>query len=264
MARPVPAAAGGVLSYFVRHRTVANLLLVVMMVAGIATLPIMRAQFFPDVIVDNVTVSVTWDGAGAEDVDAGIVQVLEPGLLAVEGVESSEATSREGLARITLEFEPGWDMGRAADDVQTAVDAVTTLPEQAEEPTVRRGAWRDRVTDVVITGPVDPQQLGQFADELVVRLFAKGVTRTTIRGVAAPQLMVEVPTMQLVANDVTMADIASAIAAEVAAQPAGGVTGANARVRTRTARRSADEIREIVLRPNHHGWPLPCAPVPWY
>jgi multidrug efflux pump subunit AcrB len=41
----------------------------------------MRAQFFPDVIVDEChIVSVTWDGAGAEDVDAAIVQVLEPAL----------------------------------------------------------------------------------------------------------------------------------------------------------------------------------------
>jgi hypothetical protein len=32
---------------------------------------------------------------------------------------------------------------------------------------VRRGAWRDRVTDVVITGPVGVDQLGRFADEFV-------------------------------------------------------------------------------------------------
>ncbi|MEO0744650.1 MAG: efflux RND transporter permease subunit, partial [Pseudomonadota bacterium] len=193
----IPASAGGIFGYFVRHRTVANLLLLVMLVAGIASIPNLRAQFFPDVIIDNVTVSVSWTGAGAEDVDAGIVQVLEPGLLAVEGVESSSARSTEGSARITLEFEPGWDMGRAADDVQTAVDTITTLPDEAEEPTVRRGAWRDRVTDLVITGPVSPEQLGIFADELVVRLFAQGVTRTTIRGVAAPQTLIEVPSLQL-------------------------------------------------------------------
>ncbi len=27
----------------------------------------MRAQFFPDVIIDEVSVSVNWDGAGAEE-----------------------------------------------------------------------------------------------------------------------------------------------------------------------------------------------------
>ncbi|MEL6452233.1 MAG: efflux RND transporter permease subunit [Pseudomonadota bacterium] len=253
MARDIPKAAGGILGYFVRHGTVANLLLLVMVVAGAMAIPNMRAQFFPDVIVDNVTVNTSWDGAGAEDVDAGIIQVLEPVLLVVEGVETSSSISREGSGVITLEFEPGWDMGRAADDVQTAVDSVTTLPDDADEPSVRRGAWRDRVTDVVITGPVDPQQLGLFADELVVRLFAEGVTRTTIRGVAAPQTMVEVPSLQLIANDVTMSEIAAAIAAEVDTDPAGDVTGANARVRTGTQKRSPEQIGSIVLRSNADG-----------
>ncbi len=253
MARTVSSAAGGLLSYFTRHRTAANLLLVVLLIAGLSAAPNMRAQFFPDVIVDNVTVTTSWSGAGAEDVDEAIVQVLEPVLLAVEGVESSDSTSREGNGTVRLEFEPGWDMARAANDVQTAVDAVTSLPEEADEPNVRRGAWRDRVTDVVITGPIAPAQLGRFADEFVTRLFAAGVTRTTIRGVAAPQTLIEVPSAKLIAFDVSMADIAAAIAAEVDADPAGDVTGANARVRTGTAKRSVTQIAGIVLRSNPDG-----------
>ncbi|AXI41109.1 efflux RND transporter permease subunit [Sulfitobacter sp. SK011] len=261
MARPIPKSAGGLLSYFTRHRTVANLLLVVLLVAGLAAAPNMRAQFFPDVIIDNVTVETTWSGAGAEDVDAAIVQVLEPVLLAIEGVESTSSTSREGRGVVVLDFEPSWDMARAAADVQTAVDAVTTLPEDAEEPYVRRGAWRDRVTDVVITGPIAPAQLGRFADEFVTRLFAVGVTRTTIQGVASPETLVEVPSAKLIAYDISMADIAGAIAAEVDADPAGDVAGANARVRTGTAKRSATQIEGIVLRSNPDGSKLTIADV---
>ena len=253
MPREIPRAAGGVLSYFTRHRTVANLLLIVLLVMGLAAIPNMRAQFFPDVIVDNVTVNIEWEGAGPEDVDGAIVQTLEPTLLAVDGVESSSSLSREGRASITLDFEPGWDMSRAADDVQAAVDAVTTLPEEAEDPTVRRGAWRDRVTDLVITGPVEPEQLSLFADEMVVRLFTVGVTRTTIRGLAAPETLVEVPSSKLIEHDVSMTDIAAAIAAEVDADPAGDITGANARVRTGVEKRSPDAIAGIVLRSNPDG-----------
>jgi multidrug efflux pump subunit AcrB len=245
-----------VLSYFTRHRTAANLLLVVLVVLGLAALPKMRAQFFPDVVIDSISVSVTWEGASAEDVDNAIVQVLEPVLLAVEGVESSEADSRENAASIALEFEPGWDMSRAADEVQGAVDTVTTLPDDAEEPEVRRGAWRDRVTDVVITGPVGPEQLGLFADELVRRLFDAGVTRTTIRGIAAPETIVEVPSTNLIAYDITMAEIAAAVGAEVDANPAGDVEGSNTRVRTGTEKRNADQITDIVLRSNRDGTKL--------
>lgn len=253
MIRDIPRAAGGLLSYFTRHRTAANLLLVVLLVLGTAAIPNMRAQFFPDVILDTVRVNVIWEGAGPEDVDGAIVQILEPALLAVDGVESSASVSREGKATIVLTFEPGWDMGRAADDVQVATDAITTLPDESDDPVVRRGVWRDRVTDVVITGPIGPEQLGLFADEFVTRLFTVGVTRATIRGVAAPQTIVEVPSASLIANDVGMSDIAAAIAAEVNADPAGDVGSGNARVRTGTEKRSPEDIAGIVLRSNPDG-----------
>ncbi len=246
--RPLPGAAGGLLSYFTRHGTAANLLLMVLLIAGLFSLPNLRAQFFPDVVLDNVTVYANWDGAGAEDMDTAVVQVLEPALLAVEGIESTSATTREGWASIRLEFEPSWDMARALDDVRGALDRVTDLPEDVYDVNAQRGAWRDRVTDVVITGPVAPEQLGIYADELVARLFDVGITRTTIRGVAAPRLLVEVPTVNLMAQNITMAEIAQAIAAQVDTAPAGDVTGANARVRLGGETRSAEAVAAIVLR----------------
>ncbi|MBF9058495.1 AcrB/AcrD/AcrF family protein [Rhodobacterales bacterium HKCCSP123] len=251
--RSLPPGGAGILGYFTRHRTAANLLLVLMVVAGLAAMPQMRAQFFPDVVSDEIDIVVTWDGAGAEDVDEAIVAVMEPVLLAVPGVAGSSANSREGRTSIALEFEPGWDMGRAADEVQQALDAITDLPEDAGDPEVRRGAWWDRVTDVVITGPVAPAQLGRFSDELVARLFDAGVTRATIRGVAAPQTVVEVPSASLIRYDVSMAEIAEVIAAAASTSPAGDVDAANARIRTGAAQRSAAEIAALTLRTNADG-----------
>ncbi len=245
--------AGGILSYFTRHRTAANLLLVVLIAVGLFSLPRMRAQFFPDIVIDSVTVSVGWQGAGAEDVDRAIVQVLEPALLAVEGVESTSARSSEGSARIRLEFEPDWDMARAADDVQAAVDAVATLPSDADDPNVRRGNWRDPVTDVVITGPVGIDQLARFGDEMIARLFAVGVTRTSIQGVVAPETVVEVTSASLVRNDVSLSEIAAAIAEEAATAPAGDVSSGAARVRTGVEKRSVEDIASVVLRSNPDG-----------
>ena len=255
MARDLTRAAGGILQYFTRHRTAANLLLLVLIMAGAYSIPQMRAQFFPDVIVDDVNIAVIWDGAGAEDVDAAIVQVLEPALQGVDGVTETAATSREGRASINLEFEPGYDMDRAAEDVQTALDGVGNLPDDAEDPEIRRFRWSDRVTDVIIKGPVGVDQLANFADEFVQRLFAEGVTRTTIRGLAAPETIVEVTSLDLIRHDITMRQIANAIAEEAEADPAGDVSGA-ARVRTGVAKRSADQIAAIVLRSSDDGTQL--------
>ena len=251
--RLLPSSANGILSYFTRHGTAANLILIVMLVLGVTASTQIRSQFFPDVVIDNVTVSMRWDGAGPEDVDDGIVALLEPALLSVEGIESTASTASEGRAVIRLNFQPGWDMARAAADVKVAVDAVIGLPSGADAPNVRRGAWRDRVTDVVISGPVSADQLSRFADELTVRLFAKGVTRVTIRGVSAPEISVDVSEASLIQNKVSLLDIANAINQESEADPAGNVAGGTARVRTGVAKKSAEEIENIIIRSKADG-----------
>ncbi len=56
---------------------------------------------------------------------------------------------------------------------------------------------------------------------MVIRLFERGVTRTSIRGFAAPQTVVEVTSLSLIENDVTMAQIAEVIAGAVSTNPGG-------------------------------------------
>ncbi|MGA9410532.1 MAG: efflux RND transporter permease subunit [Roseobacter sp.] len=253
MVRNIPASAGGILSYFTRHKTLANLLFVLLMVAGLAAIPNMRTQFFPDVVNETVSVSARWDGAGATDIDSSIIQLLQPALIAVDGVESTNSNAREGSGSINLEFQADWDMQRAVMDVQTAVDTITNYPDEAEEPEVRWSARWDGVTTAMITGPVSHEQLARFADEFVTDLFAVGVTRTALSGVAAPQITIEVPSAKLIAHDITMSEIASAIAAEVDPDPAGDVSGVNTRVSTGSAKRTPAELGEIVLRSNPDG-----------
>ncbi len=249
----VTQSAGGILSYFTRHKTIANLLMVVTLVLGFWAMTQVRSQFFPDIVIDNVRVTVNWQGAGAEDVDNAIVAVIEPALLAVEGVESTQSTASEGRASMVLEFEPNWDMARAAEDVKAAVDSVSNLPENADDPTVRRGAWRDRVTNVVIHGPVAREQLGRYADEFVARLFREGVTRTSVNGVTDPIVRVTVPEASLIRNDISLSTLADVIGEEADADPAGDVAGGTARLRSGEQKRAAEDLGEIVIRSNSDG-----------
>lgn len=250
----------GLIRYFVRHRTAANLLMLVMLAAGLLAAFNMRAQYFPDIVQSEVTVTVVWPGAGAEDVDRAIVQVLEPSLLTLDGVAAVYARGSEGRAVIDLEFEPGIDLALAEEDVQAAVDGVTSLPDSAEEPVVRAGVWRDRVTDVLISGPVGVDQLARFADEYIARLFAAGITRATITGIASPGMVVEVPSTALMQHDITMREVANAIASAVADVPAGEL-GAEARLRTGSERRSVADVEAISLRSGADGSTLTVADI---
>ena len=243
----------GILSYFTRHRTAANLLLVIMILGGLSAAPKMRSQFFPDVVIEMVSVHVVWTGAGPEEVDNAIVQLIEPALLTLEGIENTLSTSSQGYARIRVNFQPGWDMARATEDVKAIIDGITDFPEGAEEPKVRRGAWRDRVTDVVITGPVSKNQLALFADELVSRLFEEGITGAIIRGVASPETIIEIKQVDLIKNDLTLYQIAKAIVEDAETDPAGSMASGAARVRTGVEKRSFSQIAEVVVKSNADG-----------
>ncbi len=238
--------------YFTRHRTAANLLMVFMLAIGVIAATQMRAQYFPDVIVNEVSVSVPWAGAGAEDVDRAIVQLVEPVLLGVEGVAAVSSRASEGGAFISVEFEPNHDLATAESDVQAAVDALTTLPEGADDPVVAASAWRDRVTDVLISGPVGVDQLGRFADEFILRLFAEGISRATITGLADPETVVEVSSVTLMRHDLTMAEVAEAIANAARSNPAGEL-GGTARLRSGSEAQTAERIAAIVLRADPDG-----------
>ena len=251
----------GLVVYFARHRTIANLLMVVMVVLGLLASTVIRTQFFPDSASDGVTVTVPWTGAGAEDVDGAIVAVMEPSLLAVEGVTEVYSVSSEGRARIALEFESGWDMDRAADEVKATVDGITNLPENADDPTIRRDAWRDRVTDVLISGPVSLDQLGRFADELSTRLFREGIARTSVRGISAPRVRVTATEGDLIRAGVSLREISNAISAEAEADPAGDVAGGTQRLRSGVEKRAAEDVARVAIRSEEDGTKLTVADV---
>ncbi|MFI0395088.1 efflux RND transporter permease subunit [Paracoccus jiaweipingae] len=266
LTRPVPNPASpptadatpgdqdrGLLALFVRHATLANLVLAVMVVAGLYAAPRLRAQFFPDSVIEAINVSVRWDGAGAEDVDSAIVAVLEPALMAVEGVARTESRATEGSARIEMEFEPGWDMSRALSETETAIAAASDLPDAAERPDISRAAWRDGVADIVVTGPVGLDQLARLSDDLLHRLYARGITRATIQGIAAPEVEVSLRSESLIRHDLTLSQIAAAIAPAVSGQPAGDVATGAARIRTGSQARDPAAVAALVLRAGADG-----------
>ncbi|MHA7777065.1 efflux RND transporter permease subunit [Roseibium sp. M-1] len=254
MRSPGGSQFASLLDYMVRHRTAANLLLAMMLIAGLAAGTQIRTQFFPDFVREEVDITINWPGAGPEDLDRSVVEILGPQLLAINGVDEATSVAREGRASIELEFEDGWDMGQATDEVKAAVDqARSSLPEGIDEPVISRSVYRDRVTDVVLYGPIDIDQLARFAEDLQTVLFRQGVTQVTIRGLEDPIIRVNVGEAMLVRHGLTISEIADVVAAEMETTPAGDVGGSGARLRTGQTRRSEQDLGEIVLKAPSQG-----------
>ncbi|SFI05593.1 efflux RND transporter permease subunit [Albimonas pacifica] len=245
----------GIFGYFVRHGTAANLLLMAMIVAGLGAVQNLRTQFMPDIVMNNVYVNVAWPGAGPEQVDRNVVQVLQPSLSEVEGVDEISARAQEGRARITVTFEPGYDLFAAAESVSAAVSSAGPLPDGTETPTVDRHAWTFPVTDVVFHGPVDADLLVRLADEYAERLRDAGLTRISVRGVAHDYIRVEASEPLLMRHDVTLAEVSAAVSAAAASSP-GGATPGGARISTGEESRTRESVGDVVVRTGADGQKL--------
>jgi len=221
-----PPGSGGLIGLFARHRTAGNLLMIVMLLAGVVALTKLKRQFFPDFGIDVIAVGVVWPGATALDVEANIVAALEPELTVLDSVKRVTSSSAEGAASIAVEFEPGSDMQAAQSEVEQAVAQVTSLPEDSERPTVRRVIRYDSITRLVLSGPVDEATLGLWAKTIRDELLERGVDRVTYFGRRSQVIEVELAPALLRQLGLTVADVAGRIRNQAQDIPAGDLGGA--------------------------------------
>jgi multidrug efflux pump subunit AcrB len=249
MAEEKPAAArgtAGLIGVFARHPTAANLLMALVVICGLVALSRLNTQFFPNFGIDIVRVEIEWPGASAEDVDLNVVEAIEPEVRFLDGVKEVRASSREGYATIAIEFLPGADMQAALADVETAVGQVTTLPEDAEEPEVRRVVRYEPVTRIVLSGPFSERALKAVAKQMRDDLLDRGLDKVDLIGVRDEEIWVDVFPETLLRLDLTLNDIARAIAATSVDLPSGDTGGAAERqIRSLGLQRDADGIGGI-------------------
>ena len=245
---------GGAIGFFARHPTAANLLMLVVIVAGLLSIARNNTQFFPDFELDLVTVSVVWPGAAAADVDAGVVAALEPGLRAVAEVKKVSGTAREGAGWLVVEFHPGADLQAGLSEVENVVAQTTTLPEGAERPVVRRVVFHDTVARVVVSGAYPEAVLKARAKRIREALLARGVDRVTTFGARDEEILVEIAPEALLRLDATLDDIAAAIARSSRDLPAGGTAGASEfQIRGLGLRTDAAQLAEVEIRSGADG-----------
>lgn len=165
---------------FARHRVAANLLMLLMIMAGVWGLQRLNTQFFPTFELDVVTVRVVWSGSTAEDVETAITNPLERELRNLDGVRKITSTSANGVASLSLEYEEGSDMGTALDEVKQRVDLVRNLPATAEEAEIIRAVRYEPIARLMIYGDRALDELRHLARRFERELLARGIAKSTL------------------------------------------------------------------------------------
>ena len=93
----------GVIGWFVNNSVAANLLMVMIIVAGLVSAWSIKKKIFPDFDVNTVQVEVSYPGAGSGDVEQSLVFKLEEAVRDITGIKKIVSFSREGMGRLMIE-----------------------------------------------------------------------------------------------------------------------------------------------------------------
>ncbi len=218
---PHDTTGGGIIRLFVRHRNAANILMIVLMMFGAWGLTKIRYDVFPPIEFNSMTVNIVWPGASAEDNEANIVNAVEPALRYLDGVSEMESRAQEGVSVIDLEFTADTNMQKAQADVEAALEGLTTLPEDAEEPEINFRKRFDLVARIAIYGPFSESALRAYAREMRDRLLDAGIDRVTLNGYRAQEITVKLDHRQLRRLGLTVREVADRIANSTTDVPSG-------------------------------------------
>jgi len=247
---PSTDTSHGAISWMTRHGVAPNLLMAVLLIGGLLMSMRIKQEVFPDFDLDIVTVSVAYPGASPEEVERGIVLVVEEAIRGVDGVKETTSTASEGVGTVTAELFEDADHMKVYQDIKQAVDRILTFPEEAEEPEVMLEArWRQVLT-VELHGDVGEWVMRDTVERVRDRLLLReNITQIELRGVRSYEIHVEVPEANLRAYGLTLSGIAQRIRATALELPGGKIETASGEILLRmTERRDwAEEFARLPI-----------------
>ena len=207
-----PNQKRGPIAWMAGHSVAANLIMLLCLVGGFLALRGIKQEVFPEFTIDAVTVSVAYPGASPEEVEEGILLAVEEAVRGLDDVDEVSSVAREGFGTVTVELLAGTDLQRAAQDIQSEVDRITTFPEEVEEPEIRVISHRRQVLTIVLHGDVSRRALHQTGEQLRDHLLQDpDITQVEMEGLPPLEIAVEIPQENLRRYHLSLSQVAARV-----------------------------------------------------
>ena len=239
-----------VISWFAENHVAANLLMFFFVLGGILTINTIKIEFFPETSLDKVSISVVYPGASPAEIEESVVTRIEENIAGLTGIRRIDSQAFEGMGTITVEALQGWDIQKLTDDVKAEVDRITTLPEEAEKPTVRQIIQKAQVLWVAVYGDAPEATLKSLAETLQDELTdLPGVTQVELFGVRKGEIQIEISESTLRRHDLTLGKVGQAIRRASLDLPAGSIKtrGSEIMLRAKGRRYHAKDYADIPI-----------------
>tara|TARA_R110000772_G_scaffold96694_1_gene195527 strand:- start:78330 stop:81455 length:3126 start_codon:yes stop_codon:yes gene_type:complete len=234
---------GGPVRWFIHNPIAANLLMIFLVVGGLLSVPALDKQFFPQIELNRVSISLVYPGAGPREVEEQICVRVEEAVHDLSGVREIRCTAREGMGTVLVEAEPDYNMQRLSAEIKTRVDAINTFPVEAERPVVTELAYRHYMAAVSLAGNLGERDLKRLGERLRDDLAAQPHVSVVELDTPRPyEVSVEVSEYTLRRYGLTFSDVVAAIRGSSLNLPAGAIKDAGGDIRLQTRGQAYDRF----------------------
>jgi HAE1 family hydrophobic/amphiphilic exporter-1 len=180
----------------------------------------------PEIEPPVLTVVTIYPGAGAEDVETKVTNLLERSLSSLPGLDQMSSSSKENLSMITLTMDQGTDLEATVNEVRQQLDFVkNSLPDEARKPWILK--FSSSMLPVYILAVKanrgDLQAYRQLIKERLINRLERipGVGNTMMLNAPKREVVVEVDRKQLQDRDLSLLQLVKVLEAQNLSVPAG-------------------------------------------
>ncbi|MCC7441608.1 MAG: efflux RND transporter permease subunit [Bdellovibrionales bacterium] len=251
------------IDFFTRKGVFGDLLTVTVIAVGIACTLLIRKEVFPNVNFDIIVITTIYPGASPEEVEKLVTNKIERELQAVNGIKRLTSTSTESRSVIVVQLDPDQiSAEKGKREVDSAVDRVTDLPKDVEDPNVTELESKNQpIVEIGVYGELSDLEMLEQARRIERELERLDeVASVNISDERDVEIQVEADPGKLDRFRISLQEVTNAIAAKNVSIPggtlkvsAGDPDGQEKVVRTVGEYKNADDVKRTVVRGNDLG-----------
>jgi len=210
-------------------------------------------NLLPKLEVPTVSVTTTYPGAAAAEVETSVTKKLEDAFAAVEGLDKISSTSQEGVSSIVVALKSGTDVDKAERDIQRKADqAQNDLPDDVDKPLVNKVNLEESpVIKAGVTSTMAPRDLYDFVDKQLLPILQNvtGVGQVNIIGGDERQIQVNIDQEKLKAYGLAIGQVTDALRNANQSFPAGSIETRDQKLSIRFDANvtSIEEVRGLIV-----------------
>ncbi len=259
MAGPHPASAAkgrvNVSAWFIDHPVATTLMALALVLLGVFAFPRLSIAPLPQAEYPTIQISAQLPGASPDTMAAAVATPLEVALSGVPGVTEMTSSSTLGSTNITLQFTLNKNITAAAQEVQSAINAVAgKLPNDMPSlPTWRKDNPNDSPILVLAVNSdvLSLTELSDLTETVLTRQLSQieGIADVGIAGQQKPAIRIQASPASLAAHGLTLADIRAAVQKASVNQPKGVLVGTdrNATLATNDQLYKSRDYADVVI-----------------